>query len=164
MVEFFLRPRRHQRGGRCGCKNFENRCLPDFFRNDSGARVEGQTLRVAKSRTRKRVDRENRSNACSDTLGSSPPEMLDGTVVVRFGPREVARWAPGSLPAPKAKNWNAPFPVSPSEGKPGRAGSPHAARHAGGSPHKRGCRPPCESPRRPPARMHFTLQTGHFTC
>jgi hypothetical protein len=30
-------------------------------------------------------------------------ELLDGTVVVRFGPHEVARWAPDSLPAPKPK-------------------------------------------------------------
>ena len=30
-------------------------------------------------------------------------ELLDGTVVVRFGPHEVARWAPGSLPAPQPK-------------------------------------------------------------
>ena len=30
-------------------------------------------------------------------------ELLDGTVVVRFGPHEVARWAPTSLPAPQPK-------------------------------------------------------------
>jgi len=30
-------------------------------------------------------------------------ELLDGTVVVRFGPHEVARWAPDSLPAPQPK-------------------------------------------------------------
>jgi transposase len=30
-------------------------------------------------------------------------ELLDGTVVVRFGPHEVARWAAGSLPAPQSK-------------------------------------------------------------
>jgi transposase len=30
-------------------------------------------------------------------------ELLDGTVVVRFGPHEVARWAPGTLPAPQPK-------------------------------------------------------------
>jgi hypothetical protein len=30
-------------------------------------------------------------------------EFLDGTVVVRFGPHEVARFAPGSLPAPQPK-------------------------------------------------------------
>jgi transposase len=30
-------------------------------------------------------------------------ELLDGTVAVRFGPHEVARWAPGSLPAPQPK-------------------------------------------------------------
>ncbi|MGA2197460.1 MAG: ISNCY family transposase [Bryobacteraceae bacterium] len=30
-------------------------------------------------------------------------ELLDGTVEVRFGPHEVARWAPDSLPAPKPK-------------------------------------------------------------
>jgi transposase len=30
-------------------------------------------------------------------------ELLDGTVVVKFGPHEVARWAPGSLPTPQPK-------------------------------------------------------------
>jgi len=30
-------------------------------------------------------------------------EFLDGTVVVRFGPHEVGRWAAGSLPAPQPK-------------------------------------------------------------
>jgi hypothetical protein len=30
-------------------------------------------------------------------------EHLDGSVVVRFGPHEVARWAPGSLPASQPK-------------------------------------------------------------
>ena len=30
-------------------------------------------------------------------------EFLDGTVVVKYGPHEVGRWAPGSLPAPQAK-------------------------------------------------------------
>jgi transposase len=30
-------------------------------------------------------------------------ELLDGSVVVRFGPHEVARWAPGSLPAAQPK-------------------------------------------------------------
>src|SRR5215471_15360588 len=33
--------------------------------------------------------------------------------------------AAGDPPA-AARKWNAPFPVSPSGGKPGRAGSPHA--------------------------------------
>ena len=30
-------------------------------------------------------------------------ELVDGMVVVRFGPHEVARWAPASLPAPQPK-------------------------------------------------------------
>jgi len=30
-------------------------------------------------------------------------EFLDGTVVVKYGPHEVGRWAPGSLPAPQPK-------------------------------------------------------------
>jgi hypothetical protein len=30
-------------------------------------------------------------------------ELLDGTVTVRFGPHEVARWTPGQLPAPQPK-------------------------------------------------------------
>src|ERR1700729_1659276 len=33
-----------------------------------------------------------------------------------------------------ARNWNAPFPVSPSGGKPGRAGSPHAGSTLRGQP------------------------------
>jgi hypothetical protein len=63
-----------------------------------------------------------------------------------------------NLPA-AARNLIAPFPVSPSGGKPGRAGSPHAGQHAArpaksagthrapGSPHKRAAAPlciPCE--------------------
>ena len=52
-----------------------------------------------------------------------------------------------------ARNLISPFPVSPFGGKPGRAGSPRAGKHAArqpkalaridaaGSPHKRGCRP-----------------------
>jgi hypothetical protein len=30
-------------------------------------------------------------------------ELMDGTVAVRFGPHEVARWAPGSVPAPQPR-------------------------------------------------------------
>jgi hypothetical protein len=39
-------------------------------------------------------------------------ELLDGTVVVRFGPHEVARWAPGSLPAPQPKQRTAARPLN----------------------------------------------------
>jgi hypothetical protein len=56
-----------------------------------------------------------------------------------------------------SKEFNAPFPVSPSGGKPGRAGSPHAGStllaSKGGwqpsmlpAPPTRGLPPPCESP------------------
>jgi hypothetical protein len=56
-----------------------------------------------------------------------------------------------TLPA-AARNWDAPFPVSPSGGKPGRAGSPHAdgtlrgqqkalARIVRRLPQQEGCRP-----------------------
>jgi transposase len=38
-------------------------------------------------------------------------ELLDGTVVIRFGPHEVARWQPGQLPArqPKARGTAQPL-------------------------------------------------------
>jgi transposase len=38
-------------------------------------------------------------------------ELLDGTVVVRFGPHEVARWASGSLPAPQPKRRHGAQPL-----------------------------------------------------
>ena len=54
-------------------------------------------------------------------------------------------------PAP-ARNLDAPFPVSPSGGKPGRAGSPHAGARCAASqrrcrlPPQEGLPPPCASP------------------
>jgi len=56
-----------------------------------------------------------------------------------------------------ARNWDSPFPVSPSGGKPGRAGSPHAGGHVARpaksagthrapAPPTRGLPPPCGSP------------------
>src|SRR5271157_3874585 len=55
----------------------------------------------------------------------------------------------GQLPA-AARNLDAPFPVSPSGGKPGREGSPHAAK-GGRLPPQEGFQsapltPPCASP------------------
>ena len=50
-----------------------------------------------------------------------------------------------------ARNLDAPFPVSPSGGKPGREGSPHAAK-SGRLPPQEGLRPPCASPRQPAPR------------
>lgn len=38
-------------------------------------------------------------------------EFLDGTVVVKFGPHEVARWAAGSLPAPQPKQRKSAQPL-----------------------------------------------------
>jgi len=63
----------------------------------------------------------------------------------------------GQNPPAAARNLNAPFPVSPSGGKPGRAGSPHAGstllaskqrRQASmlPAPPTRGLPPPCASP------------------
>jgi hypothetical protein len=38
-------------------------------------------------------------------------ELLDGTVLVRFGPHEVGRWAPGSLPAAQPKRQTGARPL-----------------------------------------------------
>jgi hypothetical protein len=65
-------------------------------------------------------------------------------------------------------NLNAPFPVSPSGGKPGRAGSPHAAGTLPASqlrwhasmprlPPQEGLPPPLCIPPGPSAWMHFTM-------
>jgi hypothetical protein len=81
-----------------------------------------------------------------------------------------------------SKEFNAPFPVSPSGGKPGRAGSPHAGSTLLASkkrwqasllpaPPTRGLPPPCASPasavanqiavsRKP--ELSMWLQTGTF--
>jgi hypothetical protein len=72
-----------------------------------------------------------------------------------------------------SKEFTSPFPFP--QGKPGRAGSPHAASTLRAStkrwhascwrlPPQEGLPPPLCIPRRLPAQMHFTLQTGHFTC
>ena len=127
---------------------------------DNTIALDNRTLQIEKSRWR------NTLAGCSVRVY----ELLEGAVAVGFGPHEVARWAPGSLPAPKPKvrslciprlafsadaehgrlvtgGWRReeislrqqgigtpPFPVSPSGGKPGRAGSPHAARTLRASP------------------------------
>jgi len=76
-------------------------------------------------------------------------------ILGRFGPdTDLKRWG---LKLAAARKWNAPFPVSPSGGKPGRAGSPHAGearcppaksadRHRAPAPPTRGLPPPCGSP------------------
>ena len=67
------------------------------------------------------------------------------------GLRDGAEGDRGNQPA-AARKWNAPFPVSPCGGKPGRAGSPHAGQHASRQqkalagivrrlPPQEGCRP-----------------------
>jgi hypothetical protein len=67
-------------------------------------------------------------------------------------------------PPAAARNLISPFPVSPSGGKPGRAGSPHAATRsapantagtarARGSPRKRGFAPLAHPPNRRLARL-----------
>ena len=60
---------------------------------DNTIALDNRTLQIEKSRWR------NTLAGCNVRVY----ELLDGTVVVRFGPHEVARWAPGSLPAPKPK-------------------------------------------------------------
>ncbi len=60
------------------------------------------------------------------------------------------------MPAPLARKENLNPPSHSPQGKPGRAGSPHAAKN-GGSPHKRGKSPPCAIPR---GRSKILLLTG----
>jgi transposase len=60
---------------------------------DNTIALENRILQIEKSRWR------NTLAGCNVVVY----EFLDGTVVVRFGPHEVARWAPGSLPAPQPK-------------------------------------------------------------
>lgn len=55
--------------------------------------LENRILQIEKSRWR------NTLAGCTVRIY----ELLDGTVVVRFGPHEVARWAPDTLPAPQPK-------------------------------------------------------------
>jgi len=60
---------------------------------DNTIALENRILQIEKSRWR------NTLAGCNVVVY----EFLDGTVVVRFGPHEVARWAPSSLPAPQPK-------------------------------------------------------------
>src|ERR1044071_8002208 len=60
---------------------------------DNTIALDNRTLQIEKGRWR------NTLAACNVRVY----ELLDGTVAVRFGPHEVARWAPGSLPAPQPK-------------------------------------------------------------
>ena len=60
---------------------------------DNTIALDNRILQIEKSRWR------NTLAGCSVKVY----ELLDGTVAVRFGPHEVARWVPGSLPAPQPK-------------------------------------------------------------
>ena len=60
---------------------------------DNTIALDNRTLQIEKSRWR------NTLAGCTVRIY----ELLDGTVVVRFGPHEVGRWAPGSLPVPQPK-------------------------------------------------------------
>jgi transposase len=60
---------------------------------DNTIALDNRILQIEKSRWR------NTLAGCSVKVYA----LLDGTVVVRFGPHEVARWVPGSLPAPQPK-------------------------------------------------------------
>src|SRR5438105_3419441 len=60
---------------------------------DNTIALENRILQIEKSRWR------NTLAGCTVRVF----ELLDGSVVVRFGPHEVARWMPGQLPAPQPK-------------------------------------------------------------
>jgi hypothetical protein len=68
---------------------------------DNTIALDNRTLQIEKTRWR------NTLSGCKVTVY----EFLDGTVVVRFGPHEVARWAAGSLPAPQPKVRNGARPL-----------------------------------------------------
>ena len=60
---------------------------------DNTIALDNRILQIEKTRWR------NTLSGCKVTVY----ELLDGGVVVRFGPHEVARWAPGSLPVSQPK-------------------------------------------------------------
>ena len=60
---------------------------------DNTILLDNRILQIEKSRWR------NTLSGCTVRVY----ELLDGTVIVRFGPHEVARWAPNNLPAPQPK-------------------------------------------------------------
>jgi transposase len=60
---------------------------------DNTIALENRTLQIEKSRWR------NTLAGCTVRVF----ELLDGSVVIRFGPHEVARWLPGQLPVPQPK-------------------------------------------------------------
>ena len=68
---------------------------------DNTIALDNRILQIEKTRWR------NTLSGCKVTVY----EFLDGTVVVRFGPHEVARWAVGSLPAPQPKVRNGARPL-----------------------------------------------------
>src|SRR5215469_467028 len=60
---------------------------------DNTIALENRTLQIEKSRWR------NTLAGCTVRVF----ELLDGSVVVRFGPHEVGRWLPDQLPVPRSK-------------------------------------------------------------
>ncbi len=60
---------------------------------DNTIALDNRTLQIEKSRWR------NTLAGCTVRVY----EFLDGSVVVRFGPHQVARWKPGQLPTPRPK-------------------------------------------------------------
>lgn len=68
---------------------------------DNTIALENRVVQIEKTRWR------NTLAGCSVTVY----EFLDGRVVIRFGPHEVARFAPGSLPAPQPKEGRGARPL-----------------------------------------------------
>jgi len=68
---------------------------------DNTIALDNRILQIEKTRWR------NTLSGCKVTVY----ELLDGKVVVRFGPHEVARFAPQDLPAPQSKISKAPRPL-----------------------------------------------------
>jgi hypothetical protein len=68
---------------------------------DNTIALDNRILQIEKTRWR------NTLNGCKVTVY----ELLNGKIVVRFGPHEVARFEPGNLPAPQPKVRKAPRPL-----------------------------------------------------
>jgi transposase len=68
---------------------------------DNTIALDNRILQIEKTRWR------NTLSGCKVTVY----ELLDGKVVVRFGPHEVARFAPQDLPAPQPKGRKSPRPL-----------------------------------------------------
>src|SRR5215470_7690062 len=140
----------HQRGGILAyepAQNHQNARIISKRRSGFEALVSGAAQRQRQVGCSSAL--EASAQPFPDAMGRSHPGR---TEPMRTRTQQCRRNWPAA-----ARDWNAPFPVSPSGGKPGREGSPHAGQHAARpaksagthrapAPPTRGLPPPCAIP------------------